>query len=273
MVATLYSQEKILVGSSLYYSLRLLPTDKQPLLTLLHGFFIEINDVIYECKDMQVAMAKLQWWAEEVERSEQNKAQHPIMQSLQPFIKAKQLSFSNLHAIIQQFQQTISMNRCANFSELHNLCRQLIQHFSLLNSQILDIQDKATHDYANAMGTALQLYDFFRKTRQCVLNGRVYIPQDFLAYYAVTEQMLFDCEHNNATQQLFSHQALLIEQHLHQALTLLPKKYRKQQRYSVARAKLALATLREMEATQWQLLKQQVNLTPIRKLWISMWVK
>src|SRR3982074_16127 len=53
-------------GSSFYYSFLFLPPGRRRAITALYAFCREVDDVVDETSEMQVAAAKLAWWRVEV---------------------------------------------------------------------------------------------------------------------------------------------------------------------------------------------------------------
>ena len=55
-----------------------------------------------------------------------------------------------------------------------------------------------------------------------------------------------------------------------EALALLPKDERRDQKTGLMMANIYRALLREVERENFQVLHQRISLTPLRKLWIAM---
>src|SRR6185295_10288504 len=78
-----YCQQKAAAsGSSFYYSFLFLPPERRRAITALYAFCREVDDVVDETSDMQIAAAKLAWWRIEVANLFAGKAQHPVTQAL-----------------------------------------------------------------------------------------------------------------------------------------------------------------------------------------------
>src|SRR5687767_8396096 len=71
-------------GSSFYYSFLFLPPDRRRAITALYAFCREVDDVVDECSDAQLAATKLDWWRSEIANLRAGNPQHPVMQALQP---------------------------------------------------------------------------------------------------------------------------------------------------------------------------------------------
>jgi phytoene synthase len=58
-----YCQQKAAAsGSSFYYSFLFLPPERRRAITALYAFCREVDDVVDECSDAQIARTKLAWW-------------------------------------------------------------------------------------------------------------------------------------------------------------------------------------------------------------------
>ena len=75
-------QKAVARGSSLYYSILFLPPERHRAITALHAFCREVEDVVDECSDAQLAQSKLAWWRLEVGRLFEGSPSHPVMKAL-----------------------------------------------------------------------------------------------------------------------------------------------------------------------------------------------
>ena len=79
-----YCQQKAArSGSSFYYSFLFLPPNRRRAITALYAFCREVDDVVDECQEPQLAATKLAWWRQELARFSAGQAQHPVTQALQ----------------------------------------------------------------------------------------------------------------------------------------------------------------------------------------------
>ncbi len=65
-------------GSSFYYSFLFLPPARRRAITALYAFCREVDDVVDEGMEPQLAAAKLGWWRDEVANLAAGKPQHPV---------------------------------------------------------------------------------------------------------------------------------------------------------------------------------------------------
>jgi hypothetical protein len=74
-----YCQERAAAsGSSFYYSFLFLPPERRQAITALYAFCREVDDVVDECPDPQLARTKLAWWRSEVAACTTARPSHPV---------------------------------------------------------------------------------------------------------------------------------------------------------------------------------------------------
>ena len=80
-----YVQDKAAAsGSSFYYAFMFLPPRQRAAITAFYAFCREVDDVVDETHDAQVAATKLAWWRQEVARAFGGQPSHPVMTALMP---------------------------------------------------------------------------------------------------------------------------------------------------------------------------------------------
>ena len=78
-----YCQQKAVAsGSSFYYSFLFLPPERRRAITALYAWCREVDDVVDECTDTEVARTKLAWWRDEIGKLYVGNPQHPVTQAL-----------------------------------------------------------------------------------------------------------------------------------------------------------------------------------------------
>jgi len=78
-------------------------------------------------------------------------------------------------------------NRYKNFAELSDYCYKVAGVVGLTTLQIFGYKDQKAKDYAVELGIAMQLTNILRDLKEDFDRGRIYIPEDEMARFAVTE--------------------------------------------------------------------------------------
>jgi len=270
-----YCQQKInpvwYEGSSLYHSLRFLPRVQRQALTALYALLYEVSEIRDECHhNLNLGHLKLQWWQEEFANIfAGHTPQHPIGQALTQPIADYQLPLDSFQTLIAGFISDLTKSRYENFSPLENFCQSTYGVLNALSTQVCGYQDDKTLKIVKQLGIAQQLTHILRTIRHDLRHDKIYIPQEDLAHFNLHSSNLLKLEDNETIQALFAYQATRIRAYYHEAFRQLAPAERFNQRHHLIHAKLALITLQEIETDGYQLLKQQIRLTPLRKRWIA----
>jgi phytoene synthase len=271
-----YCQDKAASsGSSFYYSFLFLPANRRRAITALYAFCREVDDVVDECKDPQVAANKLVWWRQELDRLYAGQPQHPVTQALQAVLPEFSLPQEQLLEIIDGMEMDLQQTRYLDFTALSLYCYRVASVVGLLAAEIFGYTDRQTLKYAHDLGMAFQLTNIIRDVGEDARRGRIYLPMDELKRFNVTVADILDARQSENFQKLMESQIERAERYYAQALSQLPVVDRKAQRPGLVMAAIYRALLEEIKRDGCQVLRQRTSLTPLRKLWLAWrtWVK
>ncbi|MEF8703183.1 MAG: presqualene diphosphate synthase HpnD [Candidatus Accumulibacter sp. UW26] len=271
-----YCQEKAArSGSSFYYSFLFLPPNRRRAITALYAFCREVDDVVDECHDLQVAATKLAWWRKELASIDGGQPQHPVTQALQAASAEFNLPQEQLQEIIDGMEMDLQQSRYLDFKALSLYCYRVASVVGLLAAAIFGYQDRRTQKYAHDLGLAFQLTNIIRDVGEDARIGRIYLPIDELQRFDVTAADILNARHSDNFRRLMDFQIERAERYYAQAFDALPAVDRKAQRPGLVMAAIYRTLLDEIKRDGCQVLTQRTSLTPIRKLWIAWrtWVR
>jgi len=268
--ANQYCQEKAArSGSSFYYSFLFLPPPKRQAITALYAFCREVDDVVDECREVQVAEAKLAWWRQEISDTFRQAPQHPVGQALQPAIRDFGLARECFDEIIDGMEMDLHQNRYADFNALRLYCHRAAGVVGELAASIFGYQQHRTLKYAHQLGLAFQLTNIIRDVGEDARRGRIYLPLDELRRFDVAEADILGAHHTENFTRLMAFQIDRALSHYRQAFAALPPEDRAAQRPGLMMAAIYRALLEEIQRDGCRVLEQRIALTPLRKLWIA----
>lgn len=271
-----YCQEKAASsGSSFYYSFMFLPPDKRRAITALYAFCREVDDVVDECSDENVARTTLNWWRTEVIAIYAGKPQHPVCQALVPLVKQFNMPQEHLLEIIDGMEMDLTQHTYADFKALQLYCYRVASVVGLLAAEIFGYTDCKTLKYAHDLGIAFQLTNIIRDVGEDARRGRIYLPLDELSQFGVHTGDILNAKESVDFQKLMQFQVERAQRFYQQAFEQLPATDRKAQRTGLIMAAIYRSTLDEIVASGCHVLKERVSLTPLRKLWLAYktWLK
>lgn len=265
-----YCQQKAAQsGSSFYYSFLFLEPPRRRAITALYAFCREIDDVVDECSDPQVAATKLAWWRMEVARIHAGQPEHPVGLALQAAANTYRLPQEQLLEIIDGMEMDLQQSRYLDFKGLQLYCYRVASVVGLLAAEIFGYRDRATLKYAHDLGIAFQLTNIIRDVGEDARRGRIYLPIDELQRFGVPAGDILKSRHTEAFTRLMDFQIGRAQEFYDRALAQLPAIDRQAQKPGLIMAAIYRTLLDEIRRDGCRVLTHRTALTPLRKLWIA----
>ena len=265
-----YCQQKAAAsGSSFYYSFLFLPAERRRAITALYAFCREVDDVVDETSDAQLAASKLAWWRQEIGLLFDGRPQHPVSRALQPALAPYGITAARLNEIIDGMQMDLTQTRYLDFAGLERYCYHVAGVVGMLAAGIFGYTDARTLEYARTLGTAFQLTNIIRDVGEDARKNRIYLPVEDLQRFGVSAADLLGAKHGPAFVELMRFQAQRARQYYDAACAALPAADRRAQRPGLIMAAIYSALLDEIQRDGFQVLERRTSLTPLRKLWIA----
>ena len=265
-----YCQQKAAAsGSSFYNSFRFLPSNRRRAITALYAYCREVDDVVDECSDAQIAATKLAWWRQELDRLYAGQPEHPVTRALQPVLVEFNLPQELLLEIIDGMAMDLQQTRYADFTALSLYCYRVASVVGLLAAEIFGYTERQTQKYAHDLGMAFQLTNIIRDVGEDARRGRIYLPLDELQRFEVPVDDILNARQTDNFRRLMEFQIERAEHYYAQAMSELPAVDRKAQRPGLVMAAIYRTLLDEIKRDGCQVLRQRISLPPLRKLWIA----
>ena len=270
MTPQAYVQQKAAAsGSSFYYAFLFLPSTQRAAITAFYAFCREVDDVVDEVSDPSVAQTKLAWWEREVRQAFAGQASHPALQALMPHAQTFSITAEHLLAVVEGCRMDLSQSRYLDYAGLRHYSHLVAGVVGEVSARIFGPQDPRVDAYAHTMGLAFQLTNIIRDVGEDAMRGRIYLPIDELQRFDVKAQDLLQRQHSPAFVALMQFQAQRAHALYEQALQELPSEHRRHQKPGLMMASIYRTLLREIEASNFDVLKHRIALTPLRKLWLA----
>ncbi len=275
-----YCQQKVAEsGTSFYYAFLFLPPEKRQAIHALYAFCREVDDVVDECDDPAIAVAKLSWWRQEVALLESPAGQpqptHPVTLALRDVRQHFDLPLEYFNEIIDGMAMDLEYSRYPDFKSLSLYCYRVAGVVGLLSAEIFGMTDRKTQRYATELGTALQLTNIIRDVGEDARRGRIYLPIDELQRFNVPAADILNARETPEFLALMQFQGDRAQSYYDKAMDSLPAADRSAQRPGLIMAAVYRTLLDEIAKDDYQVLKQKTALPPLRKLWLALktWFK
>jgi 15-cis-phytoene synthase len=270
MTADEYCQQKAAAsGSSFYYSFLFLPRERRLAITALYAFCREVDDVVDETSDPQLAATKLAWWRVELANLYAGKPQHPVTKSLSVFKDRFSITQERLNEIIDGMEMDLTQSRYLDWPGLELYCHRVAGVVGLLAASIFGYRDARTLEYARELGIAFQLTNIIRDVGEDARKNRIYLPMDDMKRFGVPAAEILNGRQTPGFQALMKFETERAKGYYAKAFGALPAQDRKAQRAGLIMAAIYRTLLDEIERDGFRVLAQRTSLTPLRKFWIA----
>lgn len=166
-------------------ALRLLPRRTRARLEAVYGFARLVDDAGDVASGDRVAL--LDWLDEDLDRAFAGEAQHPLLRRLTPLVRELRLEPGPFRRLIDANRQDQTVTRYRTWEELEAYCRLSATPVGELVLCILEAGTPERVRRSDAVCTGLQLAEHLQDVGEDLGRGRIYLPQEDLQRFAVTE--------------------------------------------------------------------------------------
>jgi phytoene synthase len=241
------------------YGIMVLPRPKRRAIAAIYAFARRVDDIA----DGELPDTEKRARLEQLHASLDETPTGPVLVALADARSRYPIPAQALHALVDGGLQDTEQDRYATFDDLHGYCRRVAGAVGLACVAVYGSEDTRR---AEALGVALQLINIIRDVREDWELGRVYLPQDELAAYGVTED---DLEAGRVTppwQALMAFQASRARAYLQDGLELLDSLDSRSAACVGTFAGLYRATLDRIEDRGFDVFEGSLRLSPLTKL-------
>ncbi|BEV70784.1 MULTISPECIES: squalene synthase HpnC [unclassified Paludibacterium] len=114
----------------------------------------------------------------------------PLMQDLARVVESHALPLAPFYDLLSAFSQDVEKTRYQNFAELIDYCRRSANPVGRLMLALYGETDARSVAMSDGVCSALQLINFLQDVAIDWQKGRVYLPQEDLARFRVTEAQI-----------------------------------------------------------------------------------
>lgn len=193
---------------SFYFAAKFLPKRKQRAVYPIYAFCRHVDDEIDEIGDgdeMRAIEAVENWrnnlneiYSPEDSENPKSKVQNPrsddqnlVFLAWQDLLKTYKIPQNLPLELVQGVLMDTTVKRYETFDELYIYCYRVASTVGLMSSEILGYSDKIALQYAEAMGIGMQLTNILRDVKEDAAMGRIYLPQEDLRRFKVSEDQIF----------------------------------------------------------------------------------
>jgi phytoene synthase len=256
-------------GTNFYYAFRILPGPKRRAIYALYSFCRVVDDCVDEPGGE--GEAGLKRWMEEAYRCYEGRPTTELGRELAEALMQFPIPRGCFEQIVDGCRMDLTTSSYATFADLRAYCEKVASAVGLAAIEIFEYRNPGTRAYAVELGIALQLTNILRDVAGDAARGRLYVPLEDLARFAVTEAELRDAAARPRRPEvtaLLAFQGSRAREHYARAAALLPAEDGRAMAPAELMAAVYRALLDEMGRRGFPI-GPRLRLSTPRKLWIA----
>ena len=258
-------------SKSFFFATKFFPRELAGSAHAVYWFCRTTDDIVDECADIADGRRELEGWAIATRQAlEEGQSSNRILHVFADAVGRHRIPHELPFELIEGMRMDLNCTRYRNFGELRVFCYRVASVVGLMMSQVIGFEGEAGLNYAIDLGIGMQLTNILRDLGEDWQRGRVYLPEDELARFGYTREMLGRGEQNAAFRELMAFQIQRARGHYTSAepgIALLNR----DGRFAVQVASDVYSQiLRRIELANYDVFSERAVVPPLEKYWMTM---
>lgn len=256
-------------GKNFYYSFLVMPRQKRAAMCAIYAFMRRSDDIADSVANPAVALDGLRRWREQVDAALTNgDGSEPILPALADTVRRYRIPHRHFHELLDGTEMDQTTTRYATFDELYKYCYRVASAVGLVVLPVFGYKDEAALAPAEACGIAFQLTNILRDVKEDAAMGRIYLPQEDLKRFGVSEDDLLDARETPAFLELMRFEAARAREFYVKARPLVDMIDADSRGALAVMIAIYGGILNKIEDNNFPVLRERIRLSTAEKLWI-----
>jgi 15-cis-phytoene synthase len=205
-------------------------------------------------------------WQGELEACYDGRPTHPVTIALADALRHFAIPKSAFIALLDGCRQDVVQSRYETFDELLRYCELVAASISDISLAIFGYRSPGALEHGRSLSTALQLTNITRDVGDDLARDRIYLPQEELRHFGVSERDLVERVESDRVRSLIEFQILRAEQYFHQAEPLLKELSFDARFPTLLMGGIYATVLAKLRKDPLMAIRRRVSLTPLQKV-------
>jgi len=167
-----------------------IPKNLRPYVAAVYAFARTADDFADEAQFAENRMARLVEWENQLKSMKTIPPTHPIFIALRETVERFSIPLSLFENLLKAFKMDVVVKRYKNFNEVLNYCRYSANPVGRIILYLFGYPAPKFMEYSDSICTALQLANFWQDIAVDLKKDRIYIPEEEMNRFHVTESEL-----------------------------------------------------------------------------------
>lgn len=181
-------------AKNFYWGFISLPHDQRMAIYALYDFARQVDDEVDGAPRADLIPRRLAAQRERVHRCMAGDCDDPVMQVLAKAVQRYEIPESELQELIDGVERDCTQTRYETWDDLREYCRLVASVVGRMCVRIFGFTDDAALLRADDLGLALQLTNILRDVREDAEMGRIYLPQEELLRFGISEDRMLHAQ-------------------------------------------------------------------------------
>ena len=205
------------------YAFLLLPREERDAMCAIYAFMRKADDFSDEAD--QPPEARLEWlgeWTAALGRALAGRyGDDPILPAFHDAVRRYEIPREYFEDLIAGVTSDLSVTRYQTFDDLYRYCYRVASVVGMATVRVFGYESEECLELAEKCGIAFQLTNILRDIREDAALGRVYLPQEDLARFELTDEDLTAGRHDERFRLLMEFESRRADDYYRQAAPLL----------------------------------------------------
>lgn len=202
-------------AKTFYMAIRFLPNHKQRGIFAIYSLCRYIDDLVDEAEDLlekrqlsqREIKEQLESWKQKLRDTYESKSlENPILIAFSDVLRRYHIPIEMPFELMDGVCMDLFKSRYRSFDELYDYSFKVASIVGLMTTRVFGYSNNEALGYAIDLGIAMQLTNILRDVGEDLDKDRIYLPQDELRKFEVTEEDLFNHLLNDSVRALLSYQ-------------------------------------------------------------------
>lgn len=202
-------------AKTFYMATRFLPNHKQRGIFAIYSLCRYVDDLVDEAEDLIAkeeldisdVKVRLARWKENLQEAYEGRSfEDPILTAFSDVLRRFDIPIELPFGLMEGVSMDLYKNRYQTFDEVYDYSFKVASIVGLMTSQVFGYKSREALGYAVDLGIAMQLTNILRDVGEDLRKGRIYLPQNELAKFGVSEEDLFSHSLTPSVKELLAYQ-------------------------------------------------------------------
>lgn len=202
-------------AKTFYMATRFLPNHKQRGIFAIYSLCRYVDDLVDEAEDLvkdEVVeygdiKSRLDGWKRKLQDTYDGKSfDNPILIAFSDVLRRYHIPIEMPFELMEGVCMDLYKKRYESFDEIYDYSFKVASIVGLMTSQVFGYESKEALGYAVDLGIAMQLTNILRDVGEDLTKDRIYLPQEDLNKFNVSEEELFNHRLSEPVKELLAYQ-------------------------------------------------------------------